>query len=384
MRPLEMEFASRARLMVIGLLIGFPLMGLVVRRWTAILLPLIGWPLFYVGLNEGWWGYGTGDGWRYVAAVLSRRHLHRHRVGRGTVTFTVSADGTAVSSFSAQDFGGPSCTSSADASNLAITDHSFSQTTALQSITGSFPSLLNASGTVRVSFICDTGTVSWSATCSAACDTLDGYARPQSATPVRVSLVPAYTQCDEASANRVHGGPDPFDKPSCNPPTQTSPNVTVGTADANGQRTNSVGFVRLSVKAGDLGTPADEADVVMIARVTDVRNASDLSDYTGELEVRGSVRITDKLNSTSLTEPGTVEDATFPVTVPCVATASTTIGATCSVTTSYDAVVPGAITEGKHTIWELDQVLVNDGGPDGDADTSDDNAVFLRQGIFVP
>ena len=304
--------------------------------------------------------------------------------GGGTVTFTVSADGTAVSSFSAQDFGGPSCTSSADASNLAITDHSFSQTTALQSITGSFPSLLNASGTVRVSFICDTGTVSWSATCSAACDTLDGYARPQSATPVRVSLVPAYTQCDEASANRVHGGPDPFDKPSCNPPTQTSPNVTVGTADANGQRTNSVGFVRLSVKAGDLGTPADEADVVMIARVTDVRNASDLSDYTGELEVRGSVRITDKVNSTSQTEPGTVEDATFPVTVPCVATASTTIGATCSVTTSYDAVVPGAITEGKHTIWELDQVLVNDGGPDGDADTSDDNAVFLRQGIFVP
>lgn len=58
-------------LMVIGLLIGFPLVGLVVRRWTAILLPLIGWPLFYVGLNEGWWGYGTGDGWQYVAAVLT-------------------------------------------------------------------------------------------------------------------------------------------------------------------------------------------------------------------------------------------------------------------------------------------------------------------------
>jgi uncharacterized membrane protein len=57
--------------MVIGLLIGFPLVGLVVRRWTAILLPLIGWPLFYVGLNEGWWGYGTGDGWQYVAAVLT-------------------------------------------------------------------------------------------------------------------------------------------------------------------------------------------------------------------------------------------------------------------------------------------------------------------------
>jgi hypothetical protein len=39
----------------------------VIRRWAAVPLPLIGWPLFYLGLDKGWWGYGLGDGWHDVA-----------------------------------------------------------------------------------------------------------------------------------------------------------------------------------------------------------------------------------------------------------------------------------------------------------------------------
>jgi hypothetical protein len=53
------------------LLIAFPVVGLVARSWAALLLPLIGWPLYYIGLNRGWWGSGTGDGWQFIAAGLT-------------------------------------------------------------------------------------------------------------------------------------------------------------------------------------------------------------------------------------------------------------------------------------------------------------------------
>jgi hypothetical protein len=56
---------------VIGLLIAFPLVGLIARQWLVIVLPLVGWPLFYFGLNKSWWGYGMGDGWQYAAALLT-------------------------------------------------------------------------------------------------------------------------------------------------------------------------------------------------------------------------------------------------------------------------------------------------------------------------
>jgi hypothetical protein len=56
---------------VIVLLIAFPLVGLLVRRWATVVLPLIAWPVFYAGLDQGWWGDGTGDGWQYAAALLT-------------------------------------------------------------------------------------------------------------------------------------------------------------------------------------------------------------------------------------------------------------------------------------------------------------------------
>ena len=53
----------------ITLLLAFPLVGAAIRRWTALALPLAGWPLFYLGLDRGWWGNGLGDGWQYPAAA---------------------------------------------------------------------------------------------------------------------------------------------------------------------------------------------------------------------------------------------------------------------------------------------------------------------------
>lgn len=37
--------------------------GLLLGRWWLAFFPLAAWLSFFVGLDEGWWGYGYGDGW---------------------------------------------------------------------------------------------------------------------------------------------------------------------------------------------------------------------------------------------------------------------------------------------------------------------------------
>jgi ABC-type phosphate transport system substrate-binding protein len=205
------------------------------------------------------------------------------------------------------------------------------------------------------------------------------YPRPKGATPTRVSLVPAYDLC--TASNRTHGPPLAF--ASCNPPTQSSGWLTVGSPDANGVAANSVGSALFVAVAGNPATPANEADVNVTANISDVRNKAGLSDYTGQLQLDSTIRITDRLNGTSKSQPGTVQDVQFPVTVPCTPTAATNVGSTCAVTTSFNAVLPGAIIETKRSIWELGQVVVNDGGSDGLVSTTP-NTVFERQGVFIP
>jgi TolB protein len=205
-----------------------------------------------------------------------------------------------------------------------------------------------------------------------------GYARPKGATPVRVSLVPAFRPC--TAANRTHGPPLAF--ASCNPPALESSQLTVGTPDANGPAANSVGFVKYTVISGPPGG-VDDSDVSFGFSLTDVRQQSDVMvDYTGELQATTTVRITDRRGGPA-NEPATVTNVEFPVTVPCTATGSGTVGATCAVTSTLDAVMPGAVPEGKRSNWQLDRVRVNDGGPDGDVDTTP-NTLFAVQGIFVP
>ena len=205
-----------------------------------------------------------------------------------------------------------------------------------------------------------------------------GYARPTGATPLRAPLGVAYKQCQVASANRTHG--PPLAQPSCNPPVQESNHLTVGSPDANGAAANSVGSVTLRVLVGN-PAEADDADVQLVTSITDVRNKTGLSDYTGELQVRLPLRITDRHNGPATNETGT-GDATFNFTVPCTATGSGTVGSTCSTTTTADAVMPGGA--GDQAIDLADrQVQVFDGGPDGVASTAG-NTLFATQAVFVP
>jgi acyl-homoserine lactone acylase PvdQ len=207
-----------------------------------------------------------------------------------------------------------------------------------------------------------------------------GYPRPRGATPVRVPLVPAYRAC--SSPNRTHGAPLSFG--ACSPPVLRSDYLTVGTPDSNGKAANSVGSVTLNVQPDNPATTADEADVLVNAGITDVRNQGTLTDYTGQLRLGTTVRITDRNNGgASGSDPATVSDIPLGVTMPCAATADTTIGGNCSVATSLDSLVPGTITGGSRSIWQLGEVTVIDGGADGLISTSP-NTVFARQGLFVP
>jgi glucose/arabinose dehydrogenase len=207
----------------------------------------------------------------------------------------------------------------------------------------------------------------------------DAYARPRAASPARVSLVPAYEPC--TAPNREHG--PPLAHPACHPPVQSSESVTVGSPDANGHPAASLGSVRHTVRPGDPATPEDEADVLLEAEVTDVREATSGLAYLGELQLLSTVRVTDRGSGAAQRDAATTQDVTLPVTVPCTLTPALTAGAACSVSTTLDSVLPGVIREGARSIWELRQVEVLDGGPDGDAETPD-NDVFARQGLFIP
>ncbi|HZO60431.1 MAG TPA: lamin tail domain-containing protein [Solirubrobacterales bacterium] len=206
-----------------------------------------------------------------------------------------------------------------------------------------------------------------------------GYVRPKSATPLRVALVPAFQPC--TSPNRTHG--PPLAHPSCNPPAVESAHLTLGAPDVNGQPVNASGSARYAVHAGAPGG-ADDSDVGFTFQFTDVRVQGTLADYTGELRATTVARITDRLNGPATSDPATVTDTPFGVTVPCTPTGGpANLGATCAVTTSFDAVTPGAIPEGKRAVWELAQLKVSDGGSDGDADTAP-NTLFATPGLLVP
>ena len=185
-----------------------------------------------------------------------------------------------------------------------------------------------------------------------------GYPRPKGATPLRVPLVPAFNPCD--APNRAHGAPLAFG--SCAPPAQASSFLTVGTPDSNKAAANAIASVTLAAKNGNPATTADEADVRLIASATDVRLQAGLGDYSGELQANARLRLTDQASGPALDESATVQDFIYRFTVPCQTTLSTTVGSTCAVATTADAIQPGTVRERARTIWQVGQITILDGG----------------------
>jgi uncharacterized repeat protein (TIGR01451 family) len=208
----------------------------------------------------------------------------------------------------------------------------------------------------------------------------DTYARPRAASPTTLRLVPAYEPC--AAPDSTHG--PPLENPSCDPPIQSSSTLTIGSPDANTRPASSIGSLRLQV-VGESPidhTNGDQADVKAIFNLTDVLNRADLSDYTGELEVVATLRVTDRYNGAALDKPATVTDLPFRFTVPCLPSPGVQ-GGSCQLETTVDAVMPDVAREGERAIWAVQQVYVFDGGPDGLVSTAD-NALFATQGLYTP
>ncbi len=201
----------------------------------------------------------------------------------------------------------------------------------------------------------------------------DAYVRPRGATPALFSLVPANVQCTDGTI--THGAPLSY--PSCAPPQLTSSFLTTGTPDSNGKAAGMEASLLMQVHPGNPATPANEADVNLTLHVNDVLT-KDLRAYTGGLRGLMNVRITDgdpAGNATTIDFP-------FGFNAPCVQNGK--LGSSCDATTSVNAVMPGAVQEGRRAIWGLDRIRVFDGGPDGDPGTAAGNTQFLTQGLFVP
>jgi Tol biopolymer transport system component len=206
------------------------------------------------------------------------------------------------------------------------------------------------------------------------------YPRPAFATPIWVPLVPAYSSC--TTPNSVHVAP--LAQPSCAPPAQESALLTSSSIG------RGAGYVRLAAITGDLSTPADDADMAIAFEATDVVRKSNGSDYTGSVIVSISARITDR-NSGFGGAPATVNDTTLHAPAACTPTAGPS-GGRCTLSTTWDTLVPGMFVESKRTVFSAQNVRVLDVGPNGTGTGAGcpptcgdgDEATILTQGLFTP
>jgi hypothetical protein len=209
------------------------------------------------------------------------------------------------------------------------------------------------------------------------------FARPASATPFRVPLVPAYSLC--SSPNSTHVAP--LSTPACTPPAEQSSQLTTSTIGRGS------GFARLRTIVGDSSTPANEADVRIDAFVTDVLSRSNGLDYTGQTMLQVGLRITDRGSGSFQTTPATVEDTTFAVPLPCTAHAGAA-GSSCEVDATVNSLVPGYVKEGALAVISVTSTRLLDAGADNSLTPpsgscpptcgSGDEATFLEQGVITP
>jgi hypothetical protein len=206
------------------------------------------------------------------------------------------------------------------------------------------------------------------------------YPSPVGASPLRVSLVPSFKPCETGSANASHGAPLSF--ASCNPPQPSSALVSVGN--------RSLGFARVIVcdvsAGGAICAPLTKPDVKLTGSITDVRNLSptgtDYNDPDGlpDLTEQLVLKVTDAYSTDG---PATVVNQPFPIPMDCATTVDTSIGSTCTINTSVNALVPGTVLTGKTATWEIKEIQVLDQGADAIRGNGDDK-VFEAQGVLEP
>jgi Tol biopolymer transport system component len=268
----------------------------------------------------------------------------------------------------------------------------------------------------------------------------NAYAKPVGASPLRVPLVPAFQICQASAANTSHRVP--FDFPSCTAPQQTSSTATIGPNAIGFARwvVCPVGTVSSFCTPGggvmplpDIRVTGSIRDVKCInssvppgcvagqdynpntaaGPYTDGGNGtagasppcfpsggsssaciagSDLTETaaipgttsggTGQFKGNG-VQITDVRNGAPRSLAGTTVPRGFPVPMDCIPTASTATGSTCGVSTTVNALAPGAVVNGSGAVWRIGEIQVYDAGFNGTRGDNDDT-LFAVQGLFAP
>jgi hypothetical protein len=233
------------------------------------------------------------------------------------------------------------------------------------------------------------------------------HARPQSATPVRAPLVPAYAPC--AAPNSTHVSP--LALPACDPPARTSDILTTG---SSGQGS---GFVKMKVfclppettPPCTFGDGQQEEDVSIDTQVTDVRCQKPApgcsgggADYIGSIITQIMLRLSDHDGAgVACANPNgappcvnvTTRDSAFGVLAApgaCVPTAGSS-GAKCAFSTTMNTVLVGTVKEHEQVVTSALAVTVTDLGEDGDAGPNcpascgnGDETTFLDTGVFLP
>ena len=238
--------------------------------------------------------------------------------------------------------------------------------------------------------------------------------RPNSGTPLRVALVPAYKQC--TTPNSTHVLPLPL--PSCSPPVLDSNILTMRAAGSGS------GFIKLrvfcvppeTVPPCTAGDGQEEEDIAIDTFQSDVQcravSAANNcgaagADYTGGLLGVSTIRITDHsgggLACTNNTGAApcvvvTTINTDFAVPTngptdpaPCVATPASAAGSNCNFSSTINSQVPGAVKERQAGVVSIFNLQVKDLGPDGSLGAgcppvcgTNYERTFVDQGILLP
>ena len=215
----------------------------------------------------------------------------------------------------------------------------------------------------------------------------DAYARPKGATPLRVSLVPAYQAC--AVPNREHG--PPLVNPSCNPPAA----VLAERDGRNARRERSageLGRVRALLRAGRARPrhPGRSRRAHLGRCDGHPRRAARLADYTGELQAQvTSADHRPQQLAAAADLPGRPDrDGAGHAALRDRAVhrrrADRRSARTAAVVDSRRRPRAGDGHGGRSRGVAVRPVRLLDGGLDGDAETAADNMLFATQGVFVP
>jgi hypothetical protein len=233
------------------------------------------------------------------------------------------------------------------------------------------------------------------------------HVRPKGATPKRDSLVISYKPCTTPTGS--HTGPQNYQ--SCLPQVPSSRWLTAGTPDANSLPANFTGFTKMDYCPPPSGcSPGPPgADIQITVNLMDIRctamqvstnpavcPSGTLGPFTGSVRARFPTQVTDHCNGSpaptcpaptpppanSGTGPPVGFNLVMAFVAPC-APAGPGIGATCGLVSTYNALVPGSVIAGARANVEVSRITVEDGGPDGNGATTD-NDEFADEGLFVP